>query len=327
MSVVRAIYRACAIPDAASPHDRILLKVFYPAAPEDSPEERNSGVIPPDTTAAPYPVVVFMPGINLGPESVSWLAVTLAAQGLAVVTYSAVTEEMPGYISLSPGLDLAALGPEQFGSRPSCTTLAPILSELERLDRDSPLAGLLNLEALVLAGHSAGGTAALLNANPEWFAGVRGVFSYAAHSGASVSLGWPAETVLPLPGHVPALIMGGDRDGVIAASAHRYGRDEGAPTHSIERTFDEGVAEDQADSYLFILRGANHFSFAHPHDGTTGRAFLDWDTGAEPAQLRTRIAALVSDFIALVLQGDKAARGRLDAALTSPDMAVARKRD
>lgn len=321
---IRAIYRACSIEGAPAPYDRITLKVYYPADPKDSPEERNTGVIPVDGRRAPYPVVIFMPGINLGPEGCAWLAMDLVAQGFVAVTYSAVTEEMPGYVSLSPGLVLPNLAPEAYGSAPSCSTLAPILAELQVLNENSVLAGHLDLGHIVLGGHSAGGTSALLNANPDWFPGVCGVFSYAAHSGASVALGWPAETILPLPGKVPTLLLGGDRDGVIAASAHRYGREQGDPCHTIQRTFDEGAADSAADVFLFILRGGNHFSLAHGHDGTTGREFLDWDVEGDPAEIRERIASLVGDFVKYSTGRDDSSRDRLVAAQDGPGIAMAK---
>ena len=323
---IRAIYRACSIEGAPAPYDRITMKVYYPADPQDSPEERNTGVIPVDIRRAPYPVVVFMPGINLGPEGCAWLAMELVRQGFVAVTYSAVTEEMPGYVSLSPGLVLSNLAPDAYGTAPSCSTLAPILEELKKLNEASVLAGLLDLEHIVLGGHSAGGTSALLNANPDWFPGVCGVFSYAAHSGASVALGWPAETILPLPGKVPTLLMGGDRDGVIAASAHRYGRQEGDPCHTILRTFDEGGADSDAELFLFILRGGNHFSLAHGHDGTTGREFLDWDVEGDPAEIRACIASLVSEFARMSTGRDEDARGRLESAMDGPGIAIGRIR-
>jgi len=312
---VRAFYRSAAIPNAQPPFDRATLKIYYPAAPENTPMERNTGVIPADPANAPFPVVIFFPGINLGPEAYAWLAIDLAARGYVTVTFSAITEDMPGFVSLSPGLVLENLSPGRYGKAPCCNTLQPILDELAALNRDSLLAGLLDLDSIILAGHSAGGTVALLSADPGLYPGIRGVFCYGAHSGASVELGWPAETVMPLPGKVPTLMLGGDRDGVIAGSAHRYGREEEDPIHTVLKTFEEGIVEPTANNYLFILKGANHFSFAHNQDGTTGREFLDWDAGADQAEIRNRIGSLVIDFLATELYSESAARKRLQAAL------------
>ena len=80
--MVRAIYRAIAIDGCAPPYDRASLKIFYPASFSDSDEERNTGLIPADPSAAPYPVVILLPGINVGPEAYSWLAHDLAKRGV-----------------------------------------------------------------------------------------------------------------------------------------------------------------------------------------------------------------------------------------------------
>lgn len=324
--MVRAIYRVAAIPGACSPYDRVNLKIYYPALYGDSPEERNSGVIPAQRQLAPYPVVVLLPGINLGGDSNAWLALRLAQAGYATVVTTAISEEMPGYISVSPGLLLDQLKPDSYGSGPSCSLLQPVLEEMNKVQESSILAGMLDLEHIVLGGHSAGGTAALLNANPDWMPGICGAFAYAAHSGASMALGWPAETVLELPGRVPVMLLGGDRDGVIAASAHRYGRTEADPLHTIARTFEDGVAPGEDKSYLMILRGANHFTFANPHDGSTGREFLDWESEGEPEVLRGHLGDLLLDFLAALVHGDSAAQERLDGHLHNPGLALARRK-
>jgi dienelactone hydrolase len=322
MDLVRAVYRVAEIPGAEAPYDRVSLKVFYPARFGDTAEERNSGVIPARPEQAPYPVVILLPGINLGPENASWLSLQLAEAGYVTVAVSAITEEMPGYVSVSPGLILDQLKPHSYGHATSCSLLAPVFAELSAMQENSVLAGLLDLDRIVLAGHSAGGTTALLNANPAWFPGVRAVFCYAAHSGASMALGWPAETVLDLPAAIPTLMLSGDCDGVIASSAHRYGSDKSDPLYTVSRTFDEAVPECGGRSYLLVLKGANHFTFAHPGDGATGREFLDWPGGDDQNALRGHIAELVLDFLASTLHGDEAAAQRMEDAQADPSIVL-----
>ena len=138
------------------------------------------------------------------------------------------------------------------------------------------LAGLLDLDRIVLGGHSAGGTVAILNARPDWFPGVCAAFSYGAHAGAATALGYAPDTLFDLPSQVPLLLLGGTRDGCIAHSAGRYGQDrEGSATARVELTFDRGLTSDRGDCYLAIIDGANHFSLAWPQDDTTGRPFID----------------------------------------------------
>lgn len=325
-AMVRALYRVAAIPGAQSPYDRVNLKIYYPALYGNSDTERNTGVIPPNDELAPFPVVILLPGINLGPSGTGWLAHRLATAGYATVATTAITEEMPGYISISPGLLLDKLKPQGYGTGPSCALLQPVIEELEKVQAESVLAGRLDLDSVVLGGHSAGGTAALLNANPDWLPGVRAAFSYAAHTGASMALGWPAEMVLPLPTALPILLLGGDRDGVIAASAHRYGRNEADPLHTICRTFDEGVHPSDGQSHLAILAGANHFSFAANHDGATGRDFLDWESEAKPDLLRQQLGDLIVNFLDGTVRKSEEGILRLKESLKSPELTTARSK-
>lgn len=291
--MIRALFRSAKVANAPAPYDTLTLKVYYPAVFGDTPNERNTGQIPADARRAPYPVVVFLPGVNVGMESYAWLAVELAQRGLVTVLFSWIAEDLPGSVALTPGMDLAALKAEAYGSGPSASALPAILEELSRLNKTSVLAGLLDEGKIILSGHSAGGTIALLNANREWFPQVVGAFAYGAHSGASTMLGYPAGTVLPLPEN-PTLILGGAQDGVVEASSHRYALDgQGTPTLLLERTFAEAA---KSPSALAILAGANHFLACHPHDDTTGRGFLEQPATGDQAALRQMFVELVDAF-------------------------------
>lgn len=292
--MVRAFFRAAKVANATAPYDTITLKVYYPAVFGDTPNERNTGVIPADTNRAPYPVVIFLPGVNVGMESYAWLAVELARRGVVTMLMSWIAEDLPGSVALTPGMDLAALKADAYGSGPSASALPAMLEELSRLNESSVLAGLLDVNKVILGGHSAGGTIALLNANREWFPQVVGSFAYGAHSGASTMLGYAAGTVLSLPEN-PLLIIGGAQDGVVEASSHRYALDgQGTPTLLLERTFAEAAKNPAA---LAILEGANHFLACHPHDDTTGRGFLEQPASGDQAALRQVFVELVDAFI------------------------------
>jgi dienelactone hydrolase len=321
---VRAIYRAIAIPDSPAPYDRASLKIYYPADYGGSEEERNSGVIPPDRQLVPFPVVIMMPGINVGPEAYSWLAQELAGHGLVTVTYTLVAEEMPGYISLTPGLSITALTPDQYGGAPSATAIAPILAELESVNENGVLSGTIDLQRVVLGGHSAGGTVALLNARPDWFPGVCAAFSYGAHAGAATALGYEADAMFDLPSQLPLLIMGGTRDGCIANSSGRYGKAQTSATERVERSFDEALDCDRGDCYLAIIDGANHFSLAWPEDHCTGRPFIDLPTSREDADLRELLSALIVQFTCAVTRNDGAMRRHLEDTLFVDNPMVSR---
>lgn len=294
--VVRAAHFAVRVQRAASPTDTAHARLFYPAAPTGSDAERLTGILPPDRSVAPMPVVVFMPAVNVGSDAYRWMAIELVRHGCAVVTYDHVGELMPGQVGLSPGIDLGALGPDTFGSRPSATVLGPLLDALGAINADEHLEGMLDLSRVALGGHSAGGTVALENADPAWFGGVSAVFSYGSHTMPVAALGHGDAAVLPV-GPVPAMIVAGDEDGVILASADRYGATPGDTAHSpVSRSFDHGI-RDAVAGYEVILAGCNHLLICDPLDPTSARGFLDEQPSTDPAVGRRVFLDLVVAFL------------------------------
>jgi dienelactone hydrolase len=161
-------------------------------------------------------------------------------------------------------------------------------------DDKCPLHNVLNLNNIILGGHSAGGTIALQNA--QFFEQVQAVFSYAGHTMASTMLGFAPGTVLNI-GSKRTLLMHGDRDGVIAASRVRYGTTEQNPD-PVAKTFDEAYQSSaESEAYDVLIEGANHFAVAHPLDETTGRFFLDQEMARPAEEIRNQIAELVKAFI------------------------------
>lgn len=294
--MIRAIFHAATLPNATAPYNVLHLKIYYPAAPSNSDAERMTGVIPADKTSAPMPVVIFFNGINVGIESYHWLAVKLSEANIVTVMYTHVAETLPGVIGLTPAIDLSKVKPDTYGSGATCPAIQPILDSLAQLNNDekSPLCGAMDLNHIILGGHSAGGTVALQNA--QFFEQVKAVFSYAGHTMASTMLGFEAGTVLKV-GDKSVLLMRGDRDGVIAASRVRYGAD-GQEKDPVEKTFDEACQPSpESEAYDVLLQGANHFSIAHPLDETTGRFFLDMEMTRPAEEIRNQITGLVLAFI------------------------------
>jgi hypothetical protein len=297
MMNVRALFQAAKVEAVSSPYDTIHLKVFYPAKMSGSVQEQDLGIVPADSQQAPFPVVIFFNGINCGPELYQWLAVRLAARGLVVVTFAWVAENIPGMIGLTPGVDLTKLAPNTYGTGPTASALPTLLATLKRLQSEGVLAGLLNLQQIILGGHSAGGRVAIESAEPQFFPEVVAAFAYGAHTAAIVQLGYEPGTILPLPDSLPLLLIGGTCDGVIAKSSHRYGVEWEQAITPVLRTFNEAIAGGRDDSYLLCLEGANHFSIVHPFDSTTGRPFLDFPATQPEEKLRNLIVEAIGLFI------------------------------
>lgn len=309
---VRALFQAVRVETAASPYDTIQLKVFYPAQMSGSDQEQNLGIVPADSQQAPFAIVILFNGINCGSELYQWLAVKLAERGLVVVTFSWIAENLPGMVALTPGVDLKMLAPDTYGTGPTASALPALLAALERLQAEGVLAGWLNLNQIILGGHSAGGRVAIESADPRFYPQVAAAFAYGAHTAAITQLGYEAGTILPLPDSLPLLLIGGTCDGVIANSSHRYGVTWKHPTEAVTRTFREAIDGGRGDSYLLLLEGANHFSVVDPFDATTGRAFLDFPTTQPEDQLRNLMAEAIGLFIDAHVRSQPAALDTLN---------------
>ncbi len=320
---VRALFRAARVSDASSPYDTIHLKVFYPAQMSGNDQNQNLGEAPADSQGSPFKVVIFFNGINCGSELYQWLAVKLAERGLVVVTFSWVAENLPGMVALTPGVDINRLSPSSYGQGPTASALTTLLTALERLHAEGALAGLLDLNHIILGGHSAGGRVAIESADPRFFLQVRAAFAYGAHTAAIVQLGYAAGTILSLPDVLPLLLIGGTCDGVIAQSSRLYGVTWEDATTPVSRTFQEAITGSRRDSYLLLLEGANHFSVADPFDPTTGSSFLDFPATQPEDQLRTLMAEVIGLFIDAHVRSQATALEALSQLLTANTSLVA----
>jgi predicted dienelactone hydrolase len=292
---VRAIFRAIEVDDVATPFNVIHAKVYYPALDPETDEQRNSGILPPASSDTPCTVILFLNGINCPPESYAWLAHKMCEAGNIFVTFSWITDALPGGIhALTPGLDMRYMSAETYGKDPTGSAILPIIADLQKLNDDGLLAGTMDLDHIILGGHSAGGSVALTNAGH--FPAVKGVFSYGAHTQGSTIMGFPSGTILPIAPDIPVLMLGGDNDGVIKWSARRYGKTDEDSSVSLLQTFEKGIDGKRGDRYLGIIAGGTHFTFADPQDATTGRPFLE-KSDENGVGNRALMAEMIVEFI------------------------------
>ncbi|GAA3617346.1 hypothetical protein GCM10022419_123450 [Nonomuraea rosea] len=278
------------------PFDTAHLKIHYPAAADG---DRLTGVFA--SEGGPYPVVLFVSGINVGQDAYRWLAVEIARAGFVCVTFDRVGELFGGERGLTPGVDLDAASPAAYGTRPTCPAIGAVLAALAEIDL---LKGAIDLDRVALGGHSAGGTVVLQSA--RHFPSVRAVFAYGAHTMVATMLGWAPGTVVPAQTDCPVLLSVGTRDGVIMGSSDRYGQ-EGPGHDPVTRTFEEALGA--GEHLLAVMEGANHFAIADPVDATAARAFLDLPATADR---RPELARLITSFLRAHLHGDAEARAMLD---------------
>jgi dienelactone hydrolase len=296
--LARAILRAVKINEATAPYDTMTLKIFYPAWLEDSEVVRETGILPVDTTFAPYPVMIFFAGVNCESYMYFWLAEKLAENGVVVAVMSWLAQNLAGRMSYTPGIALDKVSPQHYGSGFTSSSLPYILQVLHAVNDDSVLANALDMTRIILAGHSAGGTMALQNADKRYLPNVAGSISYCANVLATTALGGFKDGALPrLPHDVPTLIMGATHDGVSTHHNQIYGRPQLSSTDITLAIFDEALPHHRQDSYAVILQGANHYSVCHPLDNSVGRTFLDFEATSDAHDLRQTFFEVTLAFI------------------------------
>lgn len=302
--VVRSFLDALRIDGAAAPFDTVQLRVFYPATYSGSAGEMQTGILPADTALAPFPVIVFLQGVNIPAFTYFWLARVLAESGRVVVVPEWPAQNLKGRTSFTPGIDLSALPPAVLGSRPSSSVLPALVKHMQTWQAEGVLAGHIDLHRIIIGGHSAGGSMALLNARKDWLPGIIGAFGVCSNLLATFALGgWERGKLAPLPADVPMLLIGGTRDGIAVHHNQDFGHPGESPTDITIRTLRESVQRNQLDAYAVILQGANHHSVCDPVDESIGRTFLDSPTPADEAAIRSALALCIDTFVTCLCSG------------------------
>lgn len=307
--VVRALLRMIETHHGKFPYDVIRLKIFYPALDAQSDAERESGLLPFDPRFQGCPITIFLPGVNCSASSYEWLACHLAAHGIVTLLPEWIAQNLAGRVSITPGIDLEAVSPRHYGTRPTSTSLTALAAALSALQHDPVIGSYLDTDALIFGGHSAGGTMALQNSAHRWFPQVKAAFAICANPLATAALGqWERGVIPPMPSDCPALLIGASDD----ATGNHHNQLFGIPTEraddTIRRSFDETGYRYGA---VCIFQGANHYTVCDPLDTTIGRSYLEGLPSLHEGEIRATMARLITTFIQATVQGNPQARDRL----------------
>ena len=296
--LVRALRTAVRIPGAAAPYDTAHLTVRHPALPPTTDVERMSGRLPVDESGAPYPVVVLVPGVNVAAESYRWLALRLVEAGNVVVGYDWVGELFPGEHGLTPGVDIVAAGPDHYGSDPPPRRCARSSTRSPRSTSPGLSRGCSTSTGSPSSATPPAAPSRCSRRDPSGS-------PRCARSSPTAPTRWPRRCwataptrCCPRPVQAAVLMVAGTDDGVVAASAIRYGEQAGATGHDpVERTWLEALPA-TTEAWLVHLAGAGHMLAVHPDDPSTARGFLETPTEADQDRLREVLADLVATFLA-----------------------------
>ena len=176
--------------------------------PELRPDYEINAHIGADPAAdGPYPVVLFSHGYAGFPEQSADLVTHLASWGFVVIAPDHVERSLSGLL----GVAAKDVEPRQDPEVLSASLDAAIADgEAD----DSPLNGLMDLDKVAVAGHSAGASAAYLTASSE--DRVKAFIAYSVGTGRPDEDGKVAERPVP---EVPGMVMLGTADGIIEPSA------------------------------------------------------------------------------------------------------------
>jgi dienelactone hydrolase len=283
------------------------VRVVAPAQADSEPDA--VGFRPLDN--GPLPTVILCPGMGCPPERLHWLAVALAVQGFAAVSYGLLQRIGPT-ITWSPGVDLAAAGPQADPGTPTCPVLVPLLEAI----RSNPTLVSVDPSQLVLFGHSAGGSVALTSAGRRGLEDVRGVVVYGTHLIASSTSGRTAGSITTTL--APALlVLGGERDGVVqtAIDDGRYGPDV-TRAELLCRSVAEGAPLAEFAAAGQVL-GAGHFACLDGYDGLGSSGHMEVGAADVQSAHRDLIGALSVAFATSAVTGEYEP---MDTALNDPGL-------
>ena len=262
-------------------------KLYYPALNDPQPDTTSTFYFPPDTSGAPYPVLIFQPGANTNLEQYSWLYEHMASYGYIAVSFN----EIAGGAGASDN-NLENLIMSFSLNFPNPTVKA-LLTVLKRANSEDGypnhviLKGMIDTSRFAIGGHSYGGAIALFSGLQSFYQpeGVlKAVFTYGVHLFSSTEPIALYDAIID----VPLLDMAGTR------AAVGNGKDttgtERTEAERVKLTFEQAVPGGDNSRYLLLVRNANHTAFANSADPTVDRSFQEEQHCQNPLVLSNKAA-------------------------------------
>lgn len=228
----------------------------------------------PDSVEGPAPVVLFCHGLGGSRGAAPYLGHALAQNG-----YYAFFLQHPGS---DQSILAGARGHEEIRQRMMQATRTPgnardrfadipfVIDQLAEMNRDSRLAGKLDLDRIGIAGHSYGARNVLMAAG-QWAPGFGiGFKEPRIRAGVALSPNVPTGPGLAVgeAGTMPARALAGIYDAIDIPLFHITGTEDGMPLEGGGRDFDPATRTlpfqfmDRSPQYLLVLDGATHGTFA-----------------------------------------------------------------
>jgi len=285
---VRARYISIPLDTANTAGQAVLQgKLYYPALNDPQPDTTSTFYFPPDTSGAPYPVLIFQPGANTNLEQYSWLYEHIASYGYIAVSFN----EIAGGSGVSDS-NLESLIMSFSLNFPNPTVKA-VLTVLNRANSEDGypnnflLKGMIDTSRCAIGGHSYGGAIALFSGIQSFYqpeGSLKAVFTYGVHLFSSTEPITLYDAIID----VPLLDMAGTK------AAVGNGKDTtGAERTEAERvklTFEQAVPGGDNNRYLLLVKNANHTAFANSADPTVDRSFQEEQHCQNPLVLSNRAA-------------------------------------
>ena len=313
----RASARPSRSPGVEAPYDTAHLTSATRRRPPQDDVERMSGMLAADPAGAPYPVVVLVPGVNVAAETYRWLAVATRRGRLRRASPTTGSATLfPGQYGLTPGVDLDAVTPEGYGTRP--TTPGPRRDPRGAARADPPSVARgparprQGRPGRPLGRRHRRAAVGLARVVPDGPRGRRPTARTPWRPSSSATRPAPCCRRRSRP---RCCSSAAPHDGVVAASAIRYGEAARRPRARPDRA---DLARGAAAHHRGLAGAARRTRAtccpAYPEDPTSARGFLEEPDRRRSSDERLRdvLAEVVTTFLAAHLRATPDAKAALD---------------